>query len=134
MAQHWRHKRPRNSRENPDTALGLLLIAPLLVALAMLTSATLATAEAASADEAAGGTFKSSCATCHGADGSGNTPVGKSMHIPDLHSAPVQSQSDAQLAAVISDGKNSMPPFKGSLSPEQIHGLVTHVRQLSQKK
>jgi cytochrome c6 len=54
--------------------------------------------------------------------------------IPDLHSAQVQSQSDTQLAAVISDGKNNMPPFKGSLSPEQIHNLVTHVRQLNQKK
>ena len=36
------------------------------------------------------------------------------MKIPDLHSAQVKSQSDTQLAAVISDGKNNMPPFKGS--------------------
>ena len=70
----------------------------------------------------------------HAQDGSGNTAVGKSMKIPDLHSAEVQSQSDAQLAEVIGNGKNSMPPFKESLSSEQIHDLVTHVRQLSQKK
>jgi len=69
-----------------------------------------------------------------GADGRGNTPVGKTMGIPDLHSGQVQSQSDSQLAAVISNGKNNMPPFNGSLSPEQIHNLVAHVRQLSQKK
>jgi hypothetical protein len=25
-------------------------------------------------------------------------------------------------------------PFKGSLNPDQIHGLVAHVRQLSQRK
>jgi mono/diheme cytochrome c family protein len=112
----------------------LLLIAPVLVALAILTSTTIATVEAASADAAEETTFKSSCAMCHGADGSGDTAVGKSMKIPDLHSAQVQSQSDAQLAAVINDGKNNMPPFKGSLSPEQIQGLVTHVRQLSPKK
>jgi cytochrome c6 len=112
----------------------LVPMAPLLVALAMLMSVTLSTVDEASADEAAETTFKSSCAMCHGADGSGDTAVGKSMKIPDLHSAQVQSQSDAQLAAVISDGKNNMPPFKGSLSPEQIHDLVTHVRQLSQKK
>lgn len=71
---------------------------------------------------------------CHGQDGSGNTAVGKSMKIPDLHSTQAQSQSDAQLAEVISNGKNSMPPFKGSLSPDQIHDLVTHVRELAQKK
>ena len=112
----------------------LALIAPVLVALAMLTSTTIATVDAASADEVEETTFKSSCAMCHGADGSGDTAVGKSMKIPDLHSAQVQSQSDAQLAEVISNGKNSMPPFKGSLSPEQIHDLVTHVRELAQKK
>ena len=38
---------------------------------------------------------------CHGADGSGDTAVGKSMKTHDLHSAQVQSRSDAQLAAAI---------------------------------
>ena len=71
---------------------------------------------------------------CHDQDGSGNTAVGKSMKIPDLHSAQVQKLSDAQLAEVISNGKNSMPPFKGSLNPDQIHDLVVHLRQLSEKK
>ena len=112
----------------------LVLIAPVLVALAMLTSTTIATVDAASADGVEETTFKSSCAMCHGADGSGDTAVGRSMHIPDLHSAQVQKQSDAQLAEVISNGKNAMPPFKGSLNPDQINGLVTHVRQLSEKK
>ena len=112
----------------------VVLIAPVLVALAMLTSTTIATVDAASADGVEETTFKSSCAMCHGADGSGDTAVGKSMKIPDLHSAQVQSQSDTQLAAVISDGKNNMPPFKGSLNPDQINGLVAHVRQLSEKK
>src|ERR1700741_4724474 len=122
------------SRKTRMPSFTLVLIAPVLVALAMLMPATIATVDAAPADEAEETTFKSSCAMCHGADGSGNTPVGKSMQIPDLHSAQVQSQSDAQLAGAISDGKNNMPPFKGSLSPDQIHDLVTHVRQLAQKK
>jgi len=97
-------------------------------------SATVAVAASASGNDPGASTFGAHCAMCHGADGSGDTAVGKSMKIPDLHSAQVQSQSDAQLAAVISNGKNSMPPFKGSLSPEEIHDLVTHMRQLSQKK
>lgn len=114
--------------------LALVWIAPVLVALALLTAANLATVEAASAEEAAEGTFKSTCAMCHGADGSGDTPVGKSMHIPDLQSAQVQKQSDAQLAEAISNGKNAMPPFKGNLNPDQINALVAHVRQLNQQK
>jgi mono/diheme cytochrome c family protein len=97
-------------------------------------SATVAVAASASGNDPGASTFGAHCATCHAQDGSGNTAVGKSMKIPDLHSAEVQSQSDAQLAEVIGNGKNSMPPFKESLSPEQIHDLVTHVRQLSQKK
>ena len=120
--------------KTPMSLFALVLMSPLLVALAMLMSVTISTVDEASADEVEETTFKSSCAMCHGADGSGNTPVGKSMRIPDLHSAEVQSQSDAQLAEVISNGKNSMPPFKGSLSPKQIHDLVAHMRQLAQKK
>ena len=33
--------------------------------------------------------FKSKCGNCHGADGSGNTAVGKSMKLRDLRSADV---------------------------------------------
>jgi len=91
-------------------------------------------AVAASGNDPGDSTFKSSCATCHGQDGSGNTAVGKSMKIPDLHSAEVQKLSDEELAEVIGNGKNNMPPFKGSLNPDQIHDLVIHLRQLSEKK
>ena len=97
-------------------------------------SATVAVAASASGNDPGQSTFEAHCATCHGQDGSGNTAVGKSMKIPDLHSAEVKSQSDAQLAEVISNGKNNMPPFKGSLNPDQIHDLVIHMRQLSEKK
>jgi mono/diheme cytochrome c family protein len=97
-------------------------------------SATVAVAASASGNDPGQSTFEVHCATCHGQDGSGNTAVGKSMKIPDLHAAEVKSQSDAQLAEVISNGKNSMPPFKESLNPDQIHDLVIHLRQLSAKK
>ena len=113
-----------------------VLVTSVLVTLVLLLvgSATVAVAASASGNDPGASTFGAHCATCHAQDGSGNTAVGKSMKIPDLHSAEVQSQSDAQLAEVIGNGKNSMPPFKESLSPEQIHDLVTHVRELAQKK
>jgi cytochrome c6 len=78
-------------------------------------------------------TFRSKCAMCHGPDGAGSE-VGKSMNVPDLRSPAVQKLPDAQLAQVISDGKGGMPSFKGSLSEEQIHALVAHVRSLRPKK
>ena len=78
-------------------------------------------------------TFRTKCAMCHGPDGSGSA-VGKSMNVPDLRSLEVQKVPDAQLAQIISDGKGGMPPFKSSLSEDQIHSLVSYVRSLHQKK
>ena len=78
-------------------------------------------------------TFRTKCATCHGPDGSGSE-VGKSMHVPDLRSPVVQKVPDPQLAQIISDGRGGMPPFKNSLSAEQVNSLVAHIRSLRGKK
>ncbi len=78
-------------------------------------------------------TFRSKCAMCHGQDG-GGSEVGKSMNVPDLRSPAVQKLPDAELAKVISDGKGGMPPFKGSLSEDQIHALVKQIRSMGRKK
>ena len=82
---------------------------------------------------ASSATFRTKCAMCHGQDG-GGSQVGKSMNVPDLRSQAVRKLSDAELAQVISNGKGGMPPFKSSLSEDQIHDLVTHIRSLHQKK
>src|SRR6266481_7176919 len=78
-------------------------------------------------------TFRSKCAMCHGQDG-GGSEVGKSMNVPDLRLPALQKLPDAELAQVISNGKGGMPSFKNSLSPDEIHALVTHIRSLRQKK
>jgi cytochrome c6 len=81
----------------------------------------------AKADTAAGETlFKAKCAACHGADGKGNS----AMKTPDWSSAEVQKMSDAELAAVITNGKPPMmPPFK-SLTADQVKDLVSYIRSL----
>jgi len=85
-------------------------------------------------DGAAGGaTFRTKCAMCHGPDG-GGSEVGKSMNVPDLRSAVVQKLPDAELAQVIANGKGGMPSFKSSLSEQQIHAMVAHIRSLHQRK
>ena len=78
-------------------------------------------------------TFRTKCAMCHGPDGSGSE-VGKSMHVPDLRSPEVQKRPDAELAQIISDGKGGMPPFKSSLSEDQVRSLVSYIHSLRQKK
>ncbi len=82
---------------------------------------------------AASATFRTKCAMCHGQDGAGSA-VGKSMNVPDLRSPVVQKMPDAELAQVISNGKGGMPAFKGSLSEDEIHALVTYIRSLHQRK
>jgi cytochrome c6 len=81
----------------------------------------------------AAATYKAKCSACHGADGKGDTPVGKKMGIQDLASPDVQKISDDELASVISDGKDKMPSYKKSLKPEQIKDLVAYVRSLAKK-
>src|SRR6202166_1060972 len=82
---------------------------------------------------ASSATFRTKCAMCHGPDGSGSE-VGKSMNVPDLRSPVVQKLPDAQLAQIISDGKGGMPSFKNSISEDQVHSLVAHIRSLREKK
>jgi mono/diheme cytochrome c family protein len=83
--------------------------------------------------EASTATFRTKCAMCHGQDG-GGSEVGKSMNVPDLRSPAVQKLPDAQLAQVIANGRDGMPSFKNSISEDQIHALVVHIRSLHQKK
>jgi cytochrome c6 len=74
--------------------------------------------------------YKAKCATCHGADGKGDTAMGKTMKVKDLASEDVQKQSDADLIGVIEKGKKPMPGYEGKLSKEQIDGLVKYIRGL----
>ena len=85
------------------------------------------------AQTAGAAAFKANCAMCHGPDGSGNTPIGKSLNIPDLRSAEIQKLTDTEIAGVISNGKGSMPSFK-NLSKDQIHSLITYIRELASRK
>jgi mono/diheme cytochrome c family protein len=77
--------------------------------------------------------YKAKCAACHGADGTGNTSVGKTMKIRDLHSADVQKQTDAQLTDIVTAGKSPMPGYKDKLTADQIKGLVGYIRELGKK-
>jgi len=80
-----------------------------------------------------GAIYKAKCASCHGADGTGQTAAGKSMKLRDLGSADVQKQSDADLYKITADGKGKMPPYKAKLSDAEIKALVAHMRTFAKK-
>jgi mono/diheme cytochrome c family protein len=95
--------------------------------------AAVALGSMALAAQDAAGLYKAKCSACHGADGKGDTPVGKKMGLRDFASHEVQKMNDDELTAIIADGKDKMPSYKKSLKPEQIKELVGYVRSLAKK-
>jgi len=81
----------------------------------------------AQAQDASGAFYKSKCAACHGADGTGSA-TGKKMGAHDFTTADVQGMSDAEISTIITNGKNKMPKYGASLKPEDIKGLVAYIR------
>jgi cytochrome c6 len=73
--------------------------------------------------------YKSKCAACHSADGSGSV-MGKKLGAHDFQTAEGQKMSDAELSDIITNGKNKMPVYGKSLKPEDIKGLVAYIRTL----
>jgi mono/diheme cytochrome c family protein len=80
--------------------------------------------------------FIENCARCHGADGRGETPMGKVFAATNLADAgwwKRERVSDKRLAASIRDGRKQMPAFGKKLSKEEINALVALVKTFNGK-
>ncbi len=75
--------------------------------------------------------YKAKCAVCHGPNGTGKTPMGEKLKVPDMHSPEVQKMSDAELRTIIVKGKNKMLAYETKLSKEQIDKLMVYIRDLA---
>jgi cytochrome c553 len=76
-----------------------------------------------------------SCKKCHGADGKGDTTIGKKLEIKDLTDAKVQAslKDDAMLKAIkegVKDGEKVRMKAAEGLSDEEMKALVAYVRTL----
>jgi cytochrome c551/c552 len=78
--------------------------------------------------------YDKDCAKCHGADGKGQTKMGKKLGAKDYTDAKVQSEMTDEAAAKAiksglkdSAGKTLMKPSEG-LSDADIKGLVAYMR------
>jgi cytochrome c6 len=75
------------------------------------------------------------CSKCHGADGKGQTKVGKKLGLKDYTDAKVQAgMTDAAMTKTVTDGitengKEKMKAFKDELSADEIKDLVAYVRK-----
>jgi mono/diheme cytochrome c family protein len=85
-------------------------------------------------DKKAERNFKGKCASCHGADGKGQTDQGKKMQVEDMSSAAWQKKTDAQIKKAIEDGAKKgdavMEGYKDKLDAASIDALVAYVRTL----
>lgn len=87
-------------------------------------------AAAPSAD--AGKTFyMQGCVTCHGPDGTGSMMRQMMPKIGDLTSAEMHGRlKDADIEALITNGRDKMPPFGGVFKPDQIKSIIMYVRTM----
>jgi mono/diheme cytochrome c family protein len=79
--------------------------------------------------------WKGKCASCHGADGKGQTDQGQKLKVEDMTAAAWQkAKTDAQIKNAIENGAKKgdaeMEGFKGKIEPALIDSLVAYVRTL----
>jgi mono/diheme cytochrome c family protein len=111
------------------------------IALATTVSASVVSfaARAAEPDKKTVRTWKAKCASCHGAEGKGDTDKAKEMGMADMTTDAWQKQfTDAQIKDATLKGlkrdKNGksqeMQGFADKLKPEEVDALVGYVRSL----
>ena len=75
------------------------------------------------------------CSKCHGADGKGETKIGKKLKLRDYTNAAVQAKmTDEEITKAIADGvtdggKEKMKAFGADLSKDEVKDLVSHIRK-----
>jgi mono/diheme cytochrome c family protein len=108
------------------------LVASMMAASLLLSATAMAQVDPKKVERA----WKAKCSSCHGAAGKADTEKGQQMKIVDMTTAEFQAKKDDELKKAILNGvktekggvKKEMDPFKDDLTPEQVDGLISHVR------
>ena len=98
------------------------------IALTLLITSIAAFAQGPGAD-----TYKAKCQMCHGADGLGATPAGKSMKAIPFNDPQILHKSDSDLIEVTTNGKGKMPAYKGKLTDAEIKEVIGYIHTLQKK-
>ena len=82
----------------------------------------------------AGDLYRSNCARCHGAEGRGDTPLGRTFNAPDFTDQKwwrehVAITSTRNLISIVTNGKGGMPAFSKKLNRAEIKMLAAYVRR-----
>lgn len=95
-----------------------------IAALIVVSSTALCAADAAAGKVA----YDKSCKSCHGANGTPNAAVAKMMKV-DIADLKSTKLSDAEIKAVIADGKGKMKPV-ASVTGASADNVVAYVRSM----
>lgn len=106
----------------------ILLSAALIIGCAYAQNNTTNTAPPTPGDTAA--LYQAKCQSCHGADGKGQTYVGKRLEVKNFTSPEVLKMSEFELFRTVREGKGKMPAYDNKLTGDQILALVRYARKL----
>jgi alcohol dehydrogenase (cytochrome c) len=107
---------PAAERDTENRTTAVLPAAPAVAAAAAPAASDAAAADALITEGQE--VFTTACVACHGEDGLGGHGGG----------APLDQVKDANLVmAMVNDGRGSMPPLAGLLSPQQIRAVAAYV-------
>jgi len=79
------------------------------------------------------------CLKCHGADGKGNTKMGKQSGVKDYTDPKVQGEMNDEKAikiikeGIVEKGKKKMDPYGDKLNDDEIKELIAHMRSFGKK-
>lgn len=114
--------------------VGALLLMTCMVSLGAAKGAPAGPAAAAGVPERGKPIFDARCASCHGPQGHGDGPQAPflSPRPASLVSAATSVKSDAELLAVIANGKprTAMPAWKAELTEEERRDVLAYIRTL----
>jgi len=97
------------------------------IAFAGVGIAVVAVLQASASAQSSADLYKSKCAVCHAADGTGNTPMGTKLGVKDFKAS---KSSDSAMFDITKKGKAKMPAYDGKLTDDQIKDLVKYIRGL----
>lgn len=101
------------------------------IALAVFLVGTLAPLAVAAEDDPGQATFQAECAKCHGADGSGDTPVGKAMKVPSLRDARLAGPDAVEMIVKHLQTHPKHAAVRNKLSAEEMEAVARAVQSLA---
>jgi len=109
---------------------------PILLAIALLAATAIYTSAADVKEN-----WEKNCAKCHGADGKGDTKMGKKLEVEDYTNPKIQDKmKDEGMFKAIKEGvkekdsdKMKMKPFGDVLTDDEIKALVAQIRSFKKK-